>query len=46
MLESLVNDTKALGARYLFAAGDITAEAVPLDLSKAWKVLGQARSGA
>lgn len=41
MLESLVNDTKALGARYLFAAGDITAEAVPLDLSKAGKILKQ-----
>ena len=41
MLESLVTDAKRLGARYLFAAGDISAEAVPLDLSKAGKLLNQ-----
>ena len=29
MLESLVDDANALGADYLLAAGDITAEAVP-----------------
>ena len=34
MLESLVEDASALGARYLLAAGDITAEAVPVDLSQ------------
>lgn len=41
MLKSLVHDASALGAQYLLAAGDITAEAVPLDLSKAGKLLGK-----
>jgi hypothetical protein len=39
MLESLIEDTKTLGAHYLLAAGDITAEAVPLDLSRAGQLL-------
>ena len=39
MLESLVTDASMLGARYLLAAGDITAEAVPLDLSRAGQLL-------
>jgi 3',5'-cyclic AMP phosphodiesterase CpdA len=39
MLESLVHDAGKLGAEYLLAAGDITAEAVPLDLSKAGHLL-------
>lgn len=41
MLRSLVNDANALGAPYLLAAGDITAEAEPLDLSQAGKLLGR-----
>ncbi|MEE1664181.1 metallophosphoesterase family protein [Streptomyces sp. WAC07094] len=41
MLESLVQDVTALGADYLLAAGDISAEAVPLDLSRAHKLLGR-----
>jgi hypothetical protein len=41
MLRSLVNDASALGASYLLAAGDITAEAVPLDLSKAGQMLNR-----
>lgn len=41
MLESLVEDAGALGARYLLAAGDITAEAVPVDLSKAGQLLNR-----
>ena len=39
MLASLVEDASALGARFLLAAGDISAEAVPLDLSKAGQIL-------
>ena len=39
MLESLVDDASALGAPFLLAAGDITAEAVPLDLSRAGQLL-------
>jgi Icc protein len=39
MLESLVHDASALDASYLLAAGDITAEAVPVDLSKAGQLL-------
>lgn len=39
MLEALVEDASDLGARYLLAAGDITAEAVPVDLSKAGQLL-------
>ena len=39
MLESLVEDANTLGAQYLLAAGDITAEAVPLDLSRAGQLL-------
>ena len=39
MLESLVEDANALGAEYLLAAGDISAEAVPLDLSRAGQLL-------
>ena len=39
MLESLVADATGLGGHYLLAAGDITAEAVPLDLSRAGQLL-------
>ena len=39
MLESLVRDTGDLGADFLLAAGDISAEAVPGDLSKAGQLL-------
>jgi hypothetical protein len=39
MLEALVHDATALGASYLLAAGDITAEAAPIDLSRAGKLL-------
>ncbi len=39
MLESLVHDAGELGADYLLAAGDISAEAVPADLSKALQLL-------
>jgi hypothetical protein len=39
MLESLVADASALGATYLLAAGDITAEAAPVDLSRAGQML-------
>jgi hypothetical protein len=39
MLESLVADASALGASYLLAAGDITAEAAPVDLSRAGQLL-------
>ena len=35
-----MEDASALGAKYLLAAGDITAEAVPVDLSKAGQLLG------
>ena len=37
----MVEDAPDAGARYLFAAGDITAEAVPLDLSRAGKLLNR-----
>jgi Icc protein len=39
MLEALVHDASALGADFLLAAGDISAEAVPVDLSKAGRLL-------
>ncbi|WP_199924845.1 metallophosphoesterase family protein [Streptomyces sp. NRRL WC-3725] len=39
MLESLVEDVKRVGARYLLAAGDISAEALPVDLSRAGQLL-------
>jgi 3',5'-cyclic-AMP phosphodiesterase len=39
MLAALVQDAQRLGADYLLAAGDITAEAVPHDLSHAGKLL-------
>jgi len=39
MLKSLVEDTSRLGASFLLAAGDITAEAAPVDLSEAGKLL-------
>jgi hypothetical protein len=39
MLESLLHDTQQLGADYLLAAGDISAEAVPVDLTKAKRML-------
>ncbi|MDP9841098.1 purple acid phosphatase family protein [Streptosporangium lutulentum] len=39
MLESLVRDAGALEADYLLAAGDISSEAVPVDLSKAGQLL-------
>jgi hypothetical protein len=35
MLESLIEDVARLGPAYLLAAGDISAEAVPADLSRA-----------
>ena len=41
MLESLVADASALGAEFMLAAGDISAEAVPIDLSKAGQMLGK-----
>jgi Icc protein len=41
MLKSLVEDVTALGADYLLAAGDISAEAVPVDLSEAHQLLGK-----
>jgi 3',5'-cyclic-AMP phosphodiesterase len=41
MLESLVEDATMLGAHFLLAAGDITAEAVPVDLSRAGELLGR-----
>jgi hypothetical protein len=41
MLKSLVRDAAGLGADYLLAAGDISAEAVPVDLSKAHQLLGK-----
>jgi hypothetical protein len=41
MLESLVADVAAHGARYLLAAGDISAEAAPVDLSRAGQLLNQ-----
>jgi 3',5'-cyclic-AMP phosphodiesterase len=41
MLKSLVADAEAAGAEFLLAAGDISAEAVPIDLSKAGQMLGK-----
>jgi 3',5'-cyclic-AMP phosphodiesterase len=41
MLKSLVHDASALGAAFLLAAGDITAEAAPVDLNRAGKLLGR-----
>ena len=41
MLESLIDDAAALGARYLLAAGDITAEALPVDVSRAGELLNR-----
>ena len=41
MLESLVLDAGKLGAKYLLAAGDISAEAVPVDLSTARRLLSK-----
>jgi 3',5'-cyclic-AMP phosphodiesterase len=39
MLESLVNDVRRFNPTYLLAAGDISAEAVPTDLSRAGQLL-------
>lgn len=39
MLAALVADAERLGASYLLAAGDITAEAVPVDVAKAKELL-------
>ncbi|MCU1369659.1 MAG: metallophosphoesterase [Ilumatobacteraceae bacterium] len=39
MFESLVEDAAALGADFLLAAGDITAEAEPVDLATARRLL-------
>jgi Icc protein len=39
MFESLVEDASALGASFLLAAGDITAEAEPVDLATARRLL-------
>jgi hypothetical protein len=39
MLEALVHDASALEADFLLAAGDISSEAVPVDLSKAQQLL-------
>ncbi len=41
MLEALVHDASALDASFLLAAGDISAEAVPVDLSKAGELLAR-----
>jgi hypothetical protein len=41
MLESLVRDTGRFHPRYLLAAGDISAEAVPVDLSRAGHILSR-----
>ncbi|MFE2187874.1 metallophosphoesterase [Streptomyces sp. NPDC059455] len=41
MLDALIHDATALKADYLLAAGDITSEAVPVDLSKAHRMLGK-----
>ncbi|MEW2547676.1 metallophosphoesterase family protein [Streptomyces sp. NPDC047002] len=41
MLESLVDDVRRAGARYLLAAGDISAEAVPVDLSRSGCLLNR-----
>lgn len=39
MLESLVHDVRRFDPAYLLAAGDISAEAVPIDLSRAAQLL-------
>jgi 3',5'-cyclic-AMP phosphodiesterase len=39
MLESLVHDAGKLGADFLLAAGDISAEAVPVELNKSLQLL-------
>jgi Icc protein len=39
MLESLVEDAAMLGANFMLAAGDISAEAAPVDLSRAGQLL-------
>jgi hypothetical protein len=41
MLESLVQDVRRFDATYLLAAGDISAEAVPTDLSRAGQLLSR-----
>lgn len=41
MLESLVHDVAAFDPAYLLAAGDISAEAVPTDLSRAGQLLNR-----
>ena len=41
MLESLVQDVKRFDPTYLLAAGDISAEAVPTDLSRAGQLLSR-----
>lgn len=41
MLESLVNDVRRFKPTYLLAAGDISAEAVPTDLSRAGQLLAR-----
>jgi hypothetical protein len=41
MLESLVRDVRGFDPRYLLAAGDISAEAVPTDLSRAGQLLSR-----
>jgi len=41
MLESLVQDVRRFNPSYLLAAGDISAEAVPTDLSRAGTLLNQ-----
>jgi Icc protein len=41
MLKALVEDANRLGADYLLAAGDISAEAVPVDLGTAGRLLNK-----
>jgi Icc protein len=41
MLQALVHDVRRLRATYLLAAGDISAEAVPADLSRAGQLLAE-----
>lgn len=41
MLESLVTGARSCGVDFLLAAGDISAEAVPIDLSQAGRLLGR-----
>lgn len=41
MLESLVHDVRRFEPTYLLAAGDISAEAVPADLSRAGRLLAE-----